>query len=78
MTELKEILSRSFTVNNIDTWYSDNFKNRKGLGLSQIGHECKRWLWYKYNNYDSIPPNGRTLRLFKLGESIENLLYYDL
>jgi hypothetical protein len=78
LTELKKILTRNFSINKIDDYYEASYKGREGLGLSQIGHECNRWLWYQYNNFPHVPPSGRVLRIFQLGELLEKQVKKDL
>lgn len=46
-------------------------RQRPYLGLSQIGHECSRYLWYQFRHCfkPSFPP--RILRLFRSGDIYE-------
>lgn len=75
---IKKTISQTFSITKINEYYETKHKERKGLGLSQIGHPCKKWIWLKYNNHPSKTPSGRVLRLFKLGEIIEEELKKDL
>lgn len=45
---------------------------RKHLGMSEIGNDCSRQLWYKFRWMYSEVHSGRTLRLFKRGHREEN------
>jgi hypothetical protein len=58
-------------IEKIDKLYSDNYEPRQRLGLSEVGHPCDRYLWYKHNGVAGIAPPGRVLRLFELGNIIE-------
>lgn len=57
--------------------YSDGIA-RERLGLSEIGHSCMRYLWYRHHQYERPVPEGRILRLFRLGEVIETETIRDL
>lgn len=78
MSNLSEILGPNNIAIKIDNIYEENYIPRKRLGLSQAGHECDRFLWYKYNGYIELAPEGRILRLFELGNKIEDLVVADL
>src|SRR5208283_4628088 len=45
--------------------YSSGF--RKHLGASDIGHQCERYLWYKFRWMCEPKFSGRMLRLFNRG-----------
>lgn len=78
MTNLAEVINETSTCSAIDLYYEAFFEQRRRLGLSQVGHKCPRWLWYKHHKYDETPPSGRVLRLFQLGNLIEDQMYWDL
>jgi len=78
MSDLTELLSKNNPENKIDQYYEDNFKPRTHLGLSQCGHECPRYLWLKHHGYKEPAPDGRVLRLFELGNVVEDLVVADL
>jgi len=78
MSNLAEIINQTSTVSAVDLLYESEFEQRRRLGLSQVGHHCPRYLWYKHRGFDEIPPDGRTLRLFELGNIIEEHLADDL
>ena len=59
------------------TEYADGVPVER-LGLSEIGHPCKRFLWYRSNQYERPVPDGRILRLFRLGNVIETEVIADL
>jgi len=65
-------------VSMIDEYYENNYSPRNYLGLSQAGHDCPRWLWFKHNKYIEQPPKGRILRLLKLGNVIEDIVKKDI
>lgn len=62
----------------VDAYYEANQRPRLRLGLSEIGHPCKRYLWYRHNGYPQTPISGRVLRLFELGNLIEDAVVNDL
>jgi len=63
----------------VDADYEARYQQRRHLGLSQIGHECKRYLWFKHKGFDEDKtPDGRVLRLFQLGRLIEDQMSIDL
>lgn len=78
MTNIAEIINETSTVKALDLWYEAQRNQRRRLGLSQIGHKCKRYLWYKHQGYDEAPIDGRTLRLFELGNILEEHIALDL
>jgi len=78
MTNIAEIVNEVSTVKAIDLWYEAQRTQRRRLGLSQAGHKCGRFLWYKHRGYDEPEIDGRILRLFKLGEILENQTIADL
>jgi len=45
---------------------------RKHLGMSEIGNDCSRQLWYKFRWMYSETHSGRMLRLFKRGHREED------
>ena len=61
----------------IDLHYESIREERSYLGLSQAGHKCPRFLWYVHNNFKQLPINGRVLRLFEMGNIIEQLMFDD-
>mgnify|MGYP000856996254 CR=1 FL=1 len=66
------------TVAAIDRHHEKSNKPRTRLGLSQAGHPCKRLLWYAHQGIPGTQPEGRILRLFRLGDAIERLIIGDL
>lgn len=66
------------TVKAVDTWYEADNRPRTRLGLSQAGHECKRFLWYRHQGKVGKQPEGRVLRLFQLGNILEDQVIADL
>jgi len=78
MANIAEIVNKTSTVKAIDLLYEAKNVQRRRLGLSQIGHKCKRYLWYKHRGFDESPIEGRTLRLFELGNIIEDHIALDL
>lgn len=78
MSNIAELINETSTVRAIDLYYEANRTPRRRLGLSQIGHKCKRYLWYKHQGYDEAPIDGRTLRLFELGNILEEHIALDL
>jgi len=76
MANIAEILET--TPKNINDKYEEYFTQRRRLGLSQVGHKCPRFLWFKHRGYDEPVPDGRTLRLFHLGNILEDVTIKDL
>lgn len=72
------ILSQSTPNRIVEAWYEANYTPRSRLGLSEVGHKCDRYLWYAHRNTPALPPSGRMLRLFRLGEMIEEQVITDL
>jgi hypothetical protein len=66
------------TIAAIDAWYEAKDSQRSWLGLSQAGHKCPRFLWYRHNGYKGKPIEGRVLRLFQLGNVLEEQVIIDL
>ena len=66
------------TIKALDAWYEADNTPRTRLGLSQAGHECKRFLWYCHNGFVGDQPEGRILRLFQLGNILEDQTIMDL
>lgn len=78
MADVAEFINKKSSISVIDKTYEDNFKQRRRLGLSQVGHSCPRFLWYKHHGFDEPVPDGRVLRLFELGNVIETQMDCDL
>ena len=78
MVDLKGIIDQGSPGKVVEAWYEANNKPRLHLGLSEIGHECQRYLWYRHNRYQSKAIDGRTLRLFQVGNNIEDQAIDDL
>jgi len=78
MTDLSKIIPCNPAGDALDALYDSKYRARTRLGMSEIGHECNRYLWYKHNGYQDKKPDARILRLFELGNVIENHLIEDL
>lgn len=78
MANIAEEINKNSTVNTINKMYEDKNKQRRRLGLSQAGHKCKRFLWFKHRGYDEPKIEGRVLRLFELGNIVEDHIANDL
>ena len=79
MADLSFLHKTITSIAAVDADYEARYQQRRHLGLSQIGHECDRWLWFKNQGLDEIhPPEGRILRLFQLGNLIEDQMAIDL
>ena len=72
------ILSQSTPNRVVETWHEANYTPRSRLGLSEVGHKCNRYLWYVHHGYPALQPPGRMIRLFRLGEMIEEQVITDL
>ncbi len=64
--------------NQIDAYYVQKNVPRSRLGLSQIGEDCKRVLWYRHRGLEPTQPDGRILRLFELGNILEDHIVHNL
>lgn len=53
-------------------------KRRRYLGFSQIGHPCKRKLWYHIRGFHREPFDGRTRLIFELGHALEDVVIRHL
>jgi len=78
MVNLAEIINEVSTIAALDLYYETHHVQRRRLGISQIGHKCRRYLWYKHHGYDESAIPGRVLRLFQLGNIIEDHIAEDL
>lgn len=78
MADLSFLQQQPGTLDAINLWYESQRKPRGYLGLSQAGHDCPRCLWYRHQGYDDNPIEGRILRLFQLGNVIEDQVVADL
>ena len=76
MANVAEILAT--TPRLIDSLYESINQPRTRLGLSQAGHKCGRYLWYAHHGYEGDTPDGRVLRLFELGNVVEDIVIDDL
>ena len=75
---LKTIVDVDNPATRINRCYEGNNKPRHHLGLSQAGHECPRYKWYKYYGYQELPIKGQVLRLLELGKLTEDTVTADL
>lgn len=78
MAELAEILRKDSPENIVRQWHESQYSLRGYTGLSEIGHKCNRFLWYAKEGTPCPTPDGRILRLFRLGEYIEDQVISDL
>jgi hypothetical protein len=78
MADLTQIINMGAPENVLNAWYESRDRQRSRLGLSEIGHPCKRYLWYRHHGYQGPAIDGQTLRLFSLGNVIEAHLIDDL
>ena len=51
---------------------------RPHLGMSQIGHECDRYIWYNFFWYYLATHAARLLRIFRTGNVTEDVILGDL
>lgn len=66
------------TVEHINKHYEETNVARSRLGLSECGHKCPRYLWYAHHGTPAEQPDGRVLRLFQLGNILEEQTIRDL
>jgi hypothetical protein len=78
MVDLTEILDQGSPGQAVEAWYEANQKPRLYLGLSEIGHECPRYLYYRHHGYEPTEIDGRVIRLFQAGNNIEDQAIKDL
>jgi CRISPR/Cas system-associated exonuclease Cas4 (RecB family) len=78
MTDIAKIIGDISTVSRVDKHYESIRDSRMRLGLSQAGHKCPRYLWYCHHGYVGSSPEGRVLRLFQLGNLLEDQTILDL
>jgi hypothetical protein len=78
MADLSFLQEQPGTLDAINLWYESQRKPRHHLGLSQAGHKCKRYLWYTHNGHEGKSIEGRILRLFQLGNVLEDQVVFDL
>jgi hypothetical protein len=51
---------------------------RPYLGMSSIGDDCERSLWYGFHGYERKPVTGRVARVFAMGNAVEDRVVADL
>lgn len=82
MSNLTDILpQKSKTVEAIEAhWkrWGDSQSKRGYLGGSEIGHQCRRYLWYKFRDCVEVKFDGRLYRLFNRGHREEVILIGEL
>lgn len=78
MADLAFLQSQQGTVDLINRHYEQARRTRTHLGLSQAGHECKRFLWFTHRGEHGKEIEGRVLRLFQLGNMLEDQVVDDL
>ena len=78
MVDLTDILDRGSPGQAVEAWYEANLEPRLYLGLSECGHECPRYLYYRHHGFTPAPIEGRVLKLFQLGNLIEDQAIKDL
>lgn len=77
MSDLTKIINQDYITEDIDRHYESVNIERTHLGLSQCGKECQRELWYIHNGYPKEQIKGRILRLFQLGNILEDQIRQD-
>lgn len=78
MADLSGLIQTDQVQDTLDKDYEGRFVRRLHLGLSEIGNPCARYLWMAHRGLINNQPEGRILRLFELGNVIENALIKDL
>lgn len=53
-------------------------KPRNYLGMSEVGHPCDRFIWFKFRQFTKIPMDNRMFLLFRFGDKIEELICSNL
>lgn len=78
MADLSFLQQQPGTLDAVDLWYESQRKPRGYLGLSQAGHACGRYLNFCHSGEIGKQPEGRILRLFQLGNDLEDRIVSDL
>lgn len=53
-------------------------KPRKYLGMSEAGHPCDRYLWFRFRRFTPAPIEPRIYLLFRFGDKVEELVCHHL
>ena len=76
---IAKLPEKKTTVDAIYEHYESNQDgHRAHLGASEIGHECERYLWYKFRHAFNVVFKGRMLRLFQRGHNEEHTFNKEL
>ena len=78
MADLSFLYQATSSISAVDADYEARNVPRLHLGISAIGAKCPRELWYRHNGAVGRQPEGRVLRLFKLGNVLEDQIIIDL
>jgi len=49
-------------------------KPRNYLGMSEVGHVCNRFIWFRFRQFTKIPMESRMFLLFRFGDKVEELI----
>lgn len=68
------------TLEAVNKYIEDNHdaSYRGYLGMSEIGEECSRKLWYSYNQYPRKPFDAKTIKRFDDGNRGEDIMFQRL
>lgn len=47
---------------------------RNYLGMSEVGHPCDRYIWFRFRQFTKIPTESRMYLLFRFGDKVEELI----
>ncbi len=75
---LDQIVKTDQVQDTLDKAYEARFVQRVHLGLSEVGNPCQRHLWLAHRGLINKRPDGRILRLFELGNALEDVIVRDL
>jgi len=78
MADLSFINAAPGTIDLINRHYEEARRPRHHLGLSQAGDECPRKIWFIHKGFQGKEIEGRVLRLFQMGNLIEDQVVADL
>jgi len=78
MVDLTPYINMTAIGNVFDAMYEARETPRTWLGLSEVGNPCMRYLWYRHHGFSMVSTPGQTLRLFNLGNVLEDHIVEDL
>ncbi len=65
--DLVKIINDFVEVNRVD-------EDRYYIGASSIGHPCRRYIWYRFNNVVANKIDAKTAITFEIGKQLEQII----